>query len=152
MGRMYEALMLPRTMQDILTADKKLGLSHDQLIYGVGYPVAPADAPVSAHDANDTLDATDMGRNNTNTGASGTIVLTLPAAASFPGQVFRVQVTAAQIVRVDPASGEAIFLGGSGVVSKYCQIAGVIGNYADIWCDGVAWHVVGYSGVLTKES
>jgi hypothetical protein len=68
------------------------------------------------------------------------------------GTSFRVQMTVAQIARLAPASGDAVCLGGSNVDDKYLQIAGVIGNYADIYCDGVDYMVVRYSGVLTKEA
>lgn len=87
----------------------------------------------------------------TNTGSSGTVVLTLPAAATVAGCAFKVQVTVAQIVRCTPASGEKVYLGGDGVASKYLNIAGVIGNYCDVYSDGVDYIVGGYSGVVTKE-
>lgn len=119
------------------------------------------DVVVSSLDTNTTVKANtatadmndyDFEKNNTNTGASGTIVLTLPAASSLKGQKTRIQVTVAQIVQVKPATGEKIYLGGDGVASKYLAIAGTIGNYAEIYCDGTSFYVTGYSGVLTKES
>lgn len=94
----------------------------------------------------------DFMKNNTNTGASGAIVLTLPSAASVKDQVCRIQLTVAQTVTLTPASGEKIYLGGSGVASKYLLIAGVIGNYAHIYSDGASYFVTNYSGVLTKEA
>lgn len=119
------------------------------------------DSVVRAIDVNTTVKANastasmavaDFEKNNTNTGASGTIVLTLPAAANVPEQTCKVQVTAAQIVRLLPQTGEKIYLGGDGVATKYLNIAAVIGNYADVYCDGTSFYVTGYSGVLTKES
>lgn len=107
---------------------------------------------VKANASTASMAIADFPKNNTNTGASGTIVLTLPTAASVEGQKCRVQLTVAQIVRLDPAGTEKIYLGGDGVAGKYLNIAGVIGNYADIYSDGTAFYVVGYSGVLTKES
>lgn len=147
----YDAIMLPRTTAELLVNDKKLGLGV-RGIYGIGYPQVAANAAVEAHAATDAIVAADFGKNNTNTGASNTTVHTMPAAASHPGQVIRFQATVAQIMRVDPAAGEAVWLGGSGVVSKYLNIAGVIGNYVDLYCDGIGYHVVGYAGVLTKEA
>ncbi len=88
----------------------------------------------------------------TNAGSSGTVVLTLPAAATVAGCTFKIQVTVAQIVRCTPASGEKVYLGGDGVASKYLNIAAAIGNYADVYSDGVDYMVVGYSGVVTKEA
>ena len=94
----------------------------------------------------------DFEKNNTNTGSSGTIALILPAAATVPEQKCRVQVTAANAVRLDPTGTEKIYLGGDGVLGKYVEIAGVIGNYAEVYCDGTSFYVMGYSGVLTKEA
>lgn len=122
------------------------------LANGTVYPVVPPTASVVAKTASGNITSTNFNKNITNTGASGTIALALPAAASYAGKVLRVQITVAQIVRLTPASGEAIYLGGSGVAGKYLQIAGVIGNFADIYCDGTQWLVTGYSGVLTKEA
>jgi predicted ribonuclease YlaK len=106
---------------------------------------------VKANAATATMKDYDFEKNNTNTGASGTIVLTLPSASSLKGQKTRIQITAAQIVQLLPATGEKIYLGGDGVASKYLQIAGTIGNYAELYCDGTSFYVTGYSGVLTKE-
>lgn len=115
-------------------------------------PVVDPKTTVTAKTGDATLTVAELRTIITNTGAAGTVVLTLPAASAAAGLTFKVQVTAAQIVRVLPATGEKVFLGGSGVASKYLQIAGVIGNYADIYCDGVDWLVLNYSGVLTKEA
>lgn len=119
--------------------------------YLVAAVVLPS-ATVSAQAATATLTSAVFGKNVTNTGSSGTITLTLPAAAQSRGLAFRVQLTVAQIVRLDPAGSEKIYLGGSGAAGKYLEIAAVIGNYADIYCDGTDYHVVGYAGVLTKET
>lgn len=109
-------------------------------------------ATVSAQAATATLATTDFNKILTNTGTSGTVVLTLPAAASVAGSGIKIQVTVAQIVRLTPATGEKVYLGGSGVASKYLNIAGVIGNYADVYSDGTDYIVTSYSGVLTKEA
>jgi hypothetical protein len=87
----------------------------------------------------------------TNTGASGTVVFTLPSVKVSHGVVFRFHAFAAQIIRALPQTGEAINLNGSAVVTKYLNLAAVIGNYVDIYCDGTQWLVTGWSGVLTKE-
>jgi hypothetical protein len=76
----------------------------------------------------------------------------MPAAALAAGLSLKVQLTVAQIVDLTPAAGEKIFLGGSGVATKYCSIAGVIGNFLDLYCDGTDYLVVNYSGVVTKEA
>ena len=119
---------------------------------GSVYPiVAPSSTPV-AYTGDATLVASDLNKNVTNTGAAGTITLTLPSVSGLSGYTLHVEVTAAQVVRIDPAGTESIFLGGSGVAGKYLNIAGVIGNMADIYCDGTQWLVVGRDGVLTKEA
>lgn len=109
-------------------------------------------ADVTACATNTTLTAaTCAGLNVTNTGAGGTVVLTLPAVATMAGLGFRIYLTVAQVVRAS-LTGVGVYLAGSGVAGKYLNIAGVIGNYADLYCDGAHYHVVGYSGVLTKEA
>lgn len=119
---------------------------------GVFYPKTPVNATVVAKASSGTLAASDFDKNLTNTGASGTVVLTLPAAASYTRRTFRVYLTAAQIVRLDPQSTESIYLGGSGVAGKYVNIAAVIGNYVDVYCDGTSYYVTDYSGVVTVEA
>ncbi|MBN2118506.1 MAG: hypothetical protein JW730_18175 [Anaerolineales bacterium] len=124
---------------------------------GSGYlvprpPLVAPNAAVSAQATTASLVIADYGKNITNTGASGTIVLTLLAAASAAGKSLRIQITNANIVRLLPQAGEAIYLGGSGVVTKYLNIAAVIGNYCELYCDGERYLVTGYSGVVTKEA
>lgn len=118
----------------------------------VPLPKVAADAAVTAKASTGNLAIADYGVNLTNTGASGTIVLTLLAAASTAGLPIHVQITAAQIVQLLPQSGEKIYLGGSGVATKYLQVAGVIGNFVDVYCDGEKFLVQDYSGVVTKEA
>jgi hypothetical protein len=115
-------------------------------------PRVRPDATVEANTADATLTVANFGKIQTNTGAGGTVVLTLPAVTSAAGCSIRVQITAAQIVQLKPAATEKVYLGGSGVVGKYCQIAGTIGNYIEVFCDGVSYLVLGYSGVATKEA
>lgn len=107
---------------------------------------------VKANAATADVAIADFMKNNTNTGSSGTIVLTLPTAASTKGQVSRVFVSVAQIVRLLPQTGEAIYLAGSGVVTKYLNIAAVIGNYVEIYSDGASYFVTASNGVVTKEA
>ena len=114
-------------------------------------PVVAPNATVTAKTADATLALANFGTIITNTGSSGTVVLTLPAASAVAGCSIKVQVTAAQIVRCLPASGEKVYLGGDGVASKYLNIAGVVGNFADLYSDGVQYLVTNYAGVLTKE-
>lgn len=87
-----------------------------------------------------------------NSGDTGTMVLTLPSVASAKGKVIRVHLLAAQIVRLLPQTGEAVNYNGSAVVTKYLNIAGVIGNYVEAFCDGSQWVVTQANGVVTKEA
>lgn len=122
------------------------------LTNGSLYPiVAPSVAP-TAYATDTTLVAGNLNTNVTNTGASGTITLTLPAVSGLTGYTLHVELTVAQIVRVDPAGTETIFLGGSGAAGKYANIAAVIGNMVDIYCDGTRWLIVNRDGVITKEA
>lgn len=122
---------------------------------GVDVPPLPrvaANATVEANTADGTLAASNFGKIQTNTGATAQIALTLPGASGVGGLPIRVQLTAGLPVKVVPASGEKIFLGGSGVASKFLLIAGQIGNFADIVSDGVQYHVTLQNGNLTKEA
>lgn len=115
-------------------------------------PWVSGDAAVYAMANSATVTAANIaGKNVTNTGAGAGILITLPAVATMKNVSFRVQVTVAQVVDASLAA-TGVYLGGSGAAGKYLRIAGVIGNYADIFCDGTAYHVTGYSGVLTKEA
>ena len=127
----------------------KVAYLDDDLIY---VPKVPADADVTALASATTLDADDFMVNLTNTGSTGTLEHQLPAASTVKGEVLHFQLTAAEIVRLQPPSGGGVYLGGSGVADKYVQVAGVIGNYIDLYSDGSTYHVVGYAGVVTKES
>lgn len=115
-------------------------------------PTVSPKATVVAKDADATLTVADFGTTITNTGAGGAVVLTLPAASTAAGCALRVQLTVAQIVKLTPATGEKIYLGGSGVASKYAQIAAAISNYVCVFCDGVDYLITDYSGVVTKEA
>lgn len=122
---------------------------------GIMVPAPPFVSPkatVQAAPATATLTTSIAGKNVTNTGSTATSVLTLPSAASMAGQSVRFQQTAAQINQITPASGEKIYLGGSGVADKYLGQAGVIGDYLEIYSDGVDWLCIAYSGVVTKEA
>ena len=92
------------------------------------------------------------GKIYTNTGAGGTVVFTLPAAADMAGTCIGLKVTAAQVVRALPVTGEKIFLHGDGVATKYLNVAGVIGNYVELYSNGVDWIVEHAVGVVTKEA
>lgn len=87
-----------------------------------------------------------------NTGASGDVPLTLPLASVSTGKVFRAYAKAAQTISLTPVSGDVINYNGNAVASKYCRLAGVIGNFIEVVSDGVQWIVTNGDGVITKEA
>jgi hypothetical protein len=87
-----------------------------------------------------------------NAGASGTVVFTLPTVVGNAGRGLTIHALAAQIVRALPVTGQAVNLHGSAVVSKYLNVAAVIGNHVDLYCDGSQWIVTAANGVVTKEA
>ncbi len=115
------------------------------------FPTVDPGATALAKTANYPVVAADMNKILTNTGAAGLVVFTLPLVASVAGQAIRFHLFAAQNVRLLPQTGEAIALDSSAVVTKYLDLASVIGNYAVVISDGSKWLVTDYSGVVTKE-
>lgn len=99
-----------------------------------------------------TQDDLDLPTIFNNTGDAGNLVYTLPAVADSKGKVVRIHALAAQTQQADPQAGEAVNYNGSAVVSKYAQLAGVIGNYMELFCDGTQWIITNSSGVITKEA
>jgi hypothetical protein len=116
------------------------------------FPIVKPTVAANAKAADATLTTSDLDTNITNTGASATVTLTLPAVANCKNRMISAYLTVAQILRFDANSTEAIYLAGSGVAGKYVQVAGVIGNYINLYCDGTQWLVLSYSGVVTKEA
>lgn len=115
-------------------------------------PQIRANGTVSAQAATATLTTAIAGKILTNTGASGTIVLTLPSAASMKGKTFQVKTTVAQIISLSPESTDAIYLAGSGVDNKDLSITGVIGNTVTIYSNGSDYEAYYPNGVVTKEA
>lgn len=99
-----------------------------------------------------TLAAADVNGVINNTGATTTLSVALPSAASSDNKSLKVCVSVASTVLVWPATGDSIYLNGSGTANKAVSIPGTVGNYADLYCDGNQWMVVGYSGALVKTT
>lgn len=116
------------------------------------YPVLSPDTTVTAKASSATLTSAELATIITNTGASGTVAYTLPAASTMVDRAMKIQLTVAQIVRPTPASGEKIYFGGSGVASKYLNIPAAIGNFVDLYCDGSSYLVTNTNCALTKEA
>lgn len=138
---------LPATLESTLSVTGAITGAH-----GGYYPVVAPNVAPTAYTTDTTLVAANLNTNITNTGAAGTVTLTLPAVSGLAGYIFHVELTVAQVVRLDPAGTESIYLGGSGVAGKYANIAGVIGNMVDVYCDGTRWLIVNRDGVITKEA
>lgn len=111
-----------------------------------------ANGTVSAQASTATLTNAIAGKILTNTGSSGAVTLTLPSAASMKGKTFQVKTTVAQIINLSPASTEAVYLAGSGVVNKDLVIAGVIGNTVTVYSNGTDYEAYYPNGVVTKEA
>lgn len=119
------------------------------------YPTLdPRTATVTTKTADYTITQSDLETPTifNNAGDTGNMVLTLPAVSASKGKVVRVHALAAQTMQLDPQAGEAVNYNGSAVVSKYAQLAGVIGNYMELFCDGTQWVITRSSGVITKEA
>jgi hypothetical protein len=108
---------------------------------------------VEAHTAGDTLAAAETGSTHSNSGASGTITIVLPAAV--PGLEFVFAVQAAQQLRIDPDGTETIALpstGAQGAAGKYL-VADAVGEWVKLVClDAGTWDVEGYAGTWTAEA
>lgn len=107
---------------------------------------------VEAHTADDTLTEAESGSVHTTTGASGTVVFTLPAAVV--GLEYYFQVGAAQELRLDPDGTETVALPSTGVqgaAGKYLT-ANADGETVHIVCTTAGgWSVFGYTGTWTAE-
>lgn len=112
----------------------------------------PATATVLAKTGNYTVLAADFGKVITNTGAAGTITLTLPAASTVSGKVLKVAALAAQQINISPATTDGIYLNGSGADNKDVIVAGVIGNSVTIRSNGTNYEAYFANGVVTKEA
>lgn len=116
-------------------------------------PATVSEEAVEAHTADDTLTTAESGTTHTNTGASGTITLTLPAATL--GLNYTAHVGAAQQLRLDPNGSETIGLPSTGVqgaAGKYL-VADAVGEWVKLKCViAGTWTPEGYAGTWTAEA
>lgn len=107
---------------------------------------------VEAHTAGDTLTTAETGSVHTNTGASGTIALVLPAATV--GLQYYFYVGAAEAMQIDPDGSETISLPSTGVpgaAGKYL-VADLAGETVHlVCCVAGSWAVFGFTGTWTAE-
>ncbi len=112
-----------------------------------------ANVTVSAEAATATLVADDLSwLVVTNTGASGAITLTLPAASTLTWKYFTVTVLAAQIVNLSPVATDWVFLNGSWVDNKDLILAWTIWTSATIYSNWSDFMVVSHTSWVTKEA
>lgn len=122
-------------------------------------PGLPGPEAVVALTASATLTAQGMhGKTFVNTGASGTITHSLPAAAdTFVGCKATFVRTAAQVVRVDPAAADGIYFTPNGGTAglqadgKYANL-GTTCDYLTIVFDGTNWVATAQSSAVTVEA
>ncbi len=112
-----------------------------------------APVEVQAKTAAYTIKTSENGTAFTNTGASGAVTLTLPAAT--PGLQYDFRVSVAQELRIDPNGTETISLPSTGVpgaAGKYLS-ADAIGETVHLQCFVAgSWSVVGHTGTWTAEA
>lgn len=106
--------------------------------------------PNSAKTANYTVTAAETGATFTTVGAVGTVIFTLPLAVVGLNYIFRAG--AAQILRLTPATGEAIAnpsTGVAGAANAVLDLNTLDGEVVSIECTKAGqWSVMGYVGRL----
>jgi hypothetical protein len=113
----------------------------------------PTVATAEAHTADDTLTVAESGSIHTSVGATGTVVLTLPAAVV--GLEYFFEVGAAQELRLDPDGTETCALPSTGVqgaAGKYLT-ANAAGESLHLkCCTAGTWTAFGFTGTWTAEA
>ncbi|MBM4029197.1 MAG: hypothetical protein FJ280_27935 [Planctomycetes bacterium] len=105
---------------------------------------------IEAHTTNDALGEAESGSVHTNLGATGTVTITLPPAAT-PGTVFTFAVQAAYALRVDP--GAAALRDDSGQTPDKYKSANVIGASLTVIADANGdWATIAKNGTWTQEA
>jgi len=105
---------------------------------------------VEAHAADDTLTAAESGSVHSNLGATGTVILTLPASAP-EGTAFTFAVQAAQELRIDP--GTAAIRDDSGQTADKYKSADAIGECLTVVADSNGdWVTIAKNGTWTEEA
>jgi hypothetical protein len=119
------------------------------LRHPVNFPVLRT---AEAHTADDTLGVAESGSIHTTFGATGTVVLTLPAAVV--GLEYFFQVGAAEVLQIEPDTGETISLPSTGVAEAADDYitATIAGETVHLMCcEAGTWAVFGFTGTWTGE-
>lgn len=121
-----------------------------EVLRGVWFGAIPRS--IEAHTAGDTLTAAESGSVHTTVGATGEVILVLPAATV--GLEFFFYVGAAQDLKIDPDGSETISLPSTGVPGaggKYL-LADLAGETVHLMCAVAgSWACMGYTGTWTAE-
>jgi hypothetical protein len=105
---------------------------------------------IEAHASDDTLATSESGSVHTNGGATGAVVLTLPAAAP-QGTVFTFAVQAAFELRVEP--GAATIRDDSGQTAGKYKSASAVGACLTLIADANGdWATIAKNGTWTEEN
>jgi len=105
---------------------------------------------IEAHSSDDTLSAAESGSIHTNLGSTGTVTLTLPAAAPA-GAVFIFAVQAAQELRIDP--GAAALRDDSGQTADKYKSANAVGASLSVAADANGdWVTIAKNGTWTEQA
>lgn len=104
---------------------------------------------VTAKTADYTVLAGDSGTVFTNTGASGTVVFTLPASPTA-GLWYEFHITAAQSVDIKTGTAVLIYANAAATTATTGKLTkNIVGTVIQLKYNGVAWMGVGQSGTWT---
>lgn len=121
---------------------------------GTPYKISAAAAQLGTHASPDTTGgaitwAAEVYQVWTNT----TTEYDLPAAAGYAGKAVIFYVTGTNAITIDPNGSEVIVRAGTVQTGGVTMtLTGVAGNYVALFCDGVRWVTLGYSGTLAAGS
>lgn len=124
-----------------------VGFTATSIVGALNEVRAIATTSIEAHTTNDTLNtgADRASLLHTNDGASGTVILTLPAAAV--GLPYRGYVGAAHILRFQLASGDTMQLDVNTSTATGTLESNTVGSYVDfVALDSTRWLVTSYTG------
>ncbi|MCK4999029.1 MAG: hypothetical protein KAS23_05825 [Anaerohalosphaera sp.] len=118
--------------------------------HSIAMPQAGGTVRIEAHTANDQLTENETGSVHTNLGATGVVILTLPAGASA-GTKFTFAVQAVQEFRIDP--GSAAIRDDSGATADKYKWANAVGESIVVVADNNGdWVTVSKRGIWVEEA
>ena len=116
----------------------------------VPYGAGGVKKTIEAHTSDDTLTVVESGSVHSNLGATGTVILTLPASAPV-GMVFSFAVQGPYELRIDP--GTATIRDDSGQTADKYKSANVIGASLSLVADSAGdWATIAKNGTWNEEA